>query len=163
MNLNLLLTAINPWILASALALWFSLIRCMYGLYCLSFTVWLDLPTTNHYVRALGLDHFFKIILIRDFPCFFFFFLLFFLLFLFCLFFVQKNNPKNLIFNSGFTEYGEMCVLNNVSICSHVAYIHWVYIPMKNKQNIRNTLAKPNTMMIQHTYGWFHRYNKMSM
>ena len=40
------LLEINAWNLASAFFLWFSLIWYMYGLYCLSFKIWLDLPNS---------------------------------------------------------------------------------------------------------------------
>ena len=39
------LLEINVWYLASALSLWFS--WYMYGLYCVSFKIWLHLPTCN--------------------------------------------------------------------------------------------------------------------
>ena len=38
---------VNVWTLASAPALWLSLIRYMFGLYCFSFKIWLDRPTTR--------------------------------------------------------------------------------------------------------------------
>ena len=44
---TVLVLEIKAWNLASALSLWFSLIRYMYGLYCLSLKIWLDLPNVS--------------------------------------------------------------------------------------------------------------------